>query len=74
MFIDQYKNKDVLKENLEFKPRIVYDSTELTSPFYPSLGASEGSTNEYIRKEDLIPSGLIKPLTLGGTPINNYSI
>ncbi len=74
MFIEQYKNKDILKENLEFKPRIVYDSTELTSPFYSSLGTAEAPAQEYIRKEDLIPSGPVKPGTFGGTTINNYSM
>jgi len=49
----------------------VYDSTELNSPFYPA--AVEGSSNEYIRKEDLISSGPIKPTTAGGNIINNHS-
>ena len=50
MFIDQYKNKDLLKENLHFKPRLVYESTELISPFYDN----KIENNEYVRKEDLI--------------------
>jgi|LauGreDrversion4_2_1035121.scaffolds.fasta_scaffold1076500_1 hypothetical protein len=73
MFIDQYKNKDTHKDNIDFKPRLVYDSTELSSPFYPTSAGTDTTINDYIRKEDLIPSGPIKPQVQGSTPINNYS-
>ena len=65
----------MLKENIDFKPRLIFDSNELSSPFYPSVNAADTQVaNEYIRKEDLIPSGPIKPLVQGTTQINNYSL
>ena len=43
---------------MHFKPRLIYDSTELTSPYYD---ATTPENVEYLRKEDLIPPGPVKP-------------
>jgi hypothetical protein len=56
MFIEQYRNKDTHRDNVNFKPRIVYDSMEVTSPYYVTENAGE-----YIKKEDLIQSAALKP-------------
>ena len=61
MFIDQYKNKETRKENMNFTPRVVYDSSDI-SPYY------SGGVEEYIKREELIT---YEPSNKQAAPTNN---
>jgi hypothetical protein len=50
MLIDQYKNRETSKPQIDFDQRVVYDCNENNSPYYPG-----GLGGEFIKKEDLIP-------------------